>query len=30
MLLLMGQDWRNSLNRFAEAMTLFAVICAGL
>jgi len=30
MLLLMGQDWRNSLNRFAEAMTLCAVICAGL
>jgi len=30
MLLLMGQQWRNSLNRFAEAMTLFAVICAGL
>ncbi len=22
MLLLMGQDWRNSLNRFAEAMTV--------
>ncbi len=21
--------WRNSLNRFAEAMTVFAVICAG-
>jgi Ni/Fe-hydrogenase subunit HybB-like protein len=30
MLLLMGQDWRNSLNRFAEAMTLCAVICAGI
>lgn len=30
MLLLLGQQWRNSLNRFAEAMTLFAVICAGL
>src|SRR3954447_192676 len=30
MLLLMGQDWRNSLNRFAEAMTLCAVICAGM
>lgn len=28
MLLLLGQDWRNSLNRFAEAMTLFAVLCA--
>lgn len=30
MLLLFGVHWRNSLNRFAEAMTLFAVICAGL
>ena len=30
MLLLMGQEWRNSLNRFAEAMTLCAVICAGI
>ncbi|HEX3483955.1 MAG TPA: hypothetical protein VHT51_02780, partial [Micropepsaceae bacterium] len=30
LLLLMGQDWRNSLNRFAETMTLFAVLCAGL
>ena len=30
MLLLLGQPWRNSLNRFAEAMTLFAVVCAGL
>lgn len=30
MLLLVGAHWRNSLNRFAEAMTLFAVICAGL
>lgn len=30
MLLLLGQDWRNSLNRFAEAMTLFAVVCGGL
>jgi molybdopterin-containing oxidoreductase family membrane subunit len=30
MLLLLGQDWRNSLNRFAEAMTLFAVTCGGL
>ena len=30
MLLLLGQQWRNSLNRFAEAMTLFAVVCAGL
>ncbi|EMD84446.1 quinol:electron acceptor oxidoreductase subunit ActD [Pacificimonas flava] len=30
LLLLLSQDWRNSLNRFAEAMTLFAVVCAGL
>lgn len=30
MLLLLGQEWRSSLNRFAEAMTLFAAICAGL
>ncbi|WEX10564.1 NrfD/PsrC family molybdoenzyme membrane anchor subunit [Chelativorans sp. AA-79] len=30
MLLLVGAHWRNSLNRFAEAMTLFAVVCAGL
>lgn len=29
-LLLMRQQWRNSINRFAEAMTLFAVMCAGL
>ena len=29
-LLLFNQDWRNSINRFAEAMTLFAVSCAGL
>ena len=29
-LLLMEQRWRNSINRFAEAMTLFAVACAGL
>lgn len=28
MLLLTNQGWRNSLNRFAEAMTLFAVTCA--
>jgi molybdopterin-containing oxidoreductase family membrane subunit len=28
MLLVFHQDWRNALNRFAEAMTLFAVICA--
>lgn len=30
MLLLLSQGWRNSLNRFAEAMTLFAVTCGGL
>lgn len=30
LLLLLSQHWRNSLNRFAEAMTLFAVVCAGL
>src|SRR5436190_14557892 len=30
LLLLMGREWRNSLNRFAETMTLFAVICAGI
>jgi molybdopterin-containing oxidoreductase family membrane subunit len=30
MLLLLSQNWRNSLNRFAEAMTLFAVTCGGL
>jgi Ni/Fe-hydrogenase subunit HybB-like protein len=30
LLLLMGRDWRNSLNRFAETMTLFAVLCAGI
>lgn len=29
-LLLMGQKWRTSINRFAEAMTLFAVACAGM
>jgi Ni/Fe-hydrogenase subunit HybB-like protein len=29
-LLLLHQDWRTSINRFAEAMTLFAVACAGL
>ena len=28
-LLLFKQDWRTSINRFAEAMTLFAVACAG-
>ena len=26
----MGQKWRTSINRFAEAMTLFAVACAGM
>ena len=30
LLLLLQQHWRNSLNRFAEAMTLFAVLCGGL
>jgi molybdopterin-containing oxidoreductase family membrane subunit len=30
MLLLMRQDWRTSINRFAEAMTLFAVACAAI
>ena len=29
-LLLMRQPWRDSINRFAEAMTLFAVAMAGL
>jgi Ni/Fe-hydrogenase subunit HybB-like protein len=29
-LLLLRQSWRTSINRFAEAMTLFAVSCAGL
>jgi molybdopterin-containing oxidoreductase family membrane subunit len=29
-LLLLKQEWRTSINRFAEAMTLFAVACAGL
>jgi molybdopterin-containing oxidoreductase family membrane subunit len=27
-LLLVHQNWRTSINRFAEAMTIFAVICA--
>jgi len=27
-LLLLNQQWRTSINRFAEAMTLFAVACA--
>jgi molybdopterin-containing oxidoreductase family membrane subunit len=29
-LLLFRQEWRTSINRFAEAMTLFAVLCAAL
>ncbi len=29
-LLLVHQNWRTSINRFAEAMTIFAVVCAGL
>jgi molybdopterin-containing oxidoreductase family membrane subunit len=29
-LLLLRQTWRTSINRFAEAMTLFAVACAGI
>jgi molybdopterin-containing oxidoreductase family membrane subunit len=29
-LLLFRQDWRTSINRFAEAMTLFAVACAAI
>jgi len=29
-LLLFKQDWRTSINRFAEAMTLFAVACAAV
>jgi molybdopterin-containing oxidoreductase family membrane subunit len=29
-LLLLRQTWRNSINRFAEAMTLFAVAAAGI
>ena len=29
-LLLFHQKWRNSVNRFTEAMTLFALACAGL
>jgi molybdopterin-containing oxidoreductase family membrane subunit len=28
-LLLLNQKWRNSINRFAEAMTIFAVLIAG-
>jgi Ni/Fe-hydrogenase subunit HybB-like protein len=29
-LLLMHQKWRTTINRFAEAMTIFAVMCAGM
>ena len=29
-LLLLNQSWRNAINRFAEAMTHFAVMCAGM
>ncbi len=29
-LLLLHQKWRTTINRFTEAMTLFAVICAGM
>ncbi len=29
-LFLFRQDWRTSINRFAEAMTIFAVMCAGI
>src|SRR3984885_14500113 len=29
-LFLFKQQWRNSINRFAEAMTIFAVVCAGM
>ncbi|HLH06577.1 MAG TPA: NrfD/PsrC family molybdoenzyme membrane anchor subunit [Terriglobales bacterium] len=29
-LLLLNQSWRSSINRFAEAMTIFAVMCAGM
>jgi Ni/Fe-hydrogenase subunit HybB-like protein len=30
LLLLLQQVWRNALNRFAEAMAVFAIICAGV
>src|SRR6201993_1397791 len=30
LLFLLPPPWRNSINRFAEAMTLFAVACAGM
>src|SRR5574340_1058550 len=29
-LFLFRQKWRTAINRFAEAMTIFAVICAGI
>lgn len=29
-LFLFRQNWRTSINRFSEAMTIFAVICAGM
>lgn len=29
-LFLFRQTWRTSINRFAEAMTIFAVVCAGI
>ncbi|MBI2504089.1 MAG: polysulfide reductase NrfD [Candidatus Latescibacteria bacterium] len=29
-LLLLRQQWRNAINRFAEAMTIFAVMCAAV
>jgi len=29
-LFLFRQDWRTAINRFAEAMTIFAVMCAGI
>lgn len=29
-LLLLHQEWRTSINRLAEAMTIFAVACAGM
>ncbi len=29
-LFLFRQNWRTSINRFAEAMTIFAVVCAGM
>jgi len=29
-LFLFRQEWRTSINRFAESMTIFAVMCAGL